>query len=263
MDGFFSALANFPAFLLITARMGGMLFTSPVFGSRYLPAQAKAALSLILALIVLPLVPLAEFNAGSSAVNWTVSALKELAVGLVLGYAANLVLAAVQLAGQLMDLEVGFGIVNLIDPHTGQSSPLIANFFQLLAMLLFLLTNSHHYFLVALIKSFKVIPLGMAVFGPGLNAGLTRLFVGLFVTAVKLAAPVLAALFLTNVALGVMARAVPQMNLFSVGLSLKVIAGLAAILASMPLFVELVSGFYEEMFSDLTGLMALMAQTVR
>ncbi len=263
MDALSAALVKFPVFLLLTFRIGGILFVSPVFGSRYLPAQMKAGFSLLLAMILLPLVPAPDLSADVTLYGWAAEALKELAVGLILGYVANLVLVAVQLAGELLDIEVGFAIVNIVDPHTGQSAPLISNYQQLLAMLVFLLTNSHHYFLAALARSFEIVPVGGAIFATELNTAVVNLFAGLFVTAVKLAVPVLAALFLTNVALGVMAKAVPQMNLFSVGLPLKLAVGLAALAAGMPLFINLVAKFFGEMLADLSSVMATMGPAVR
>lgn len=263
MENLSAALVKFPVFLLIAFRIGGILFTSPVFGSRYLPTQMKAGFSLLLAMILLPLVPAPALGSDTTLFVWAAEALKELAVGLILGYAANLVLVAVQLSGQLLDIEVGFAIVNIVDPHTGQSAPLIANYQQILAMLIFLLTNAHHYFLAALARSFQIIPVGGAVFGAGLNTVIVNLFAGLFVTAVKLSVPILAALFLTNVALGVMAKAVPQMNLFSVGLPIKLAVGLAALAAGMPLFVNLVVKFFGEMIADLNMVMSVMGSAVR
>ncbi|MCL5677315.1 MAG: flagellar biosynthetic protein FliR, partial [Firmicutes bacterium] len=212
----------------------------------------------ILAVLVLPLVPdPAKLPPDLS--GWALAALKEVAVGLVMGYVANLVFVAAQVAGGFLDIEVGFGITNIIDPHTGQSLPLVGNFLQLLAFLLFLLTNGHHLLIAALVKSFHVIPVGEAVAGPNARDALVAMFGAMFATGVKLAAPVIGALFLANLALGIISRTVPQLNLFVVGLPVKLGAGLLLMAVVMPMYLGILEGLFGRMFADLSRILSTMS----
>ncbi|MCL5677141.1 MAG: flagellar biosynthetic protein FliR, partial [Firmicutes bacterium] len=201
MDLYGQLLTRTDVYLLASIRLGGIFVTSPVFGSRYVPTQWKAAFSMLVALVVLPLVPAPPGGPPATLWAWGAMAVKELAVGLILGYVANLVFVAVQVGGELLDIEVGFGIVNIIDPQSGQPIPLIGNFQQLLAFLIFLIINGHHLLIATLVQSFQAIPLGLAVAGPGVEAALISFFAAMFLAGVKLAAPVIGALFLANVAL--------------------------------------------------------------
>lgn len=258
MDLYAQAVERFPVFMLIAMRTGAILFVSPVFGARFVPAQWKVVFTILLSLLILPLVASPAGGTPGDLLPWAAAAVKELAVGLLLGFIANLVLAAVQAAGELLDINLGFGIANILDPQSGQTVPLMGNFHQVLAMLVFLTVNAHHVFLSALVTSFQVVPLGAAQAEPGLRDAVLQMFAGLFVTALKLAAPVLGALFITDFALGIISRAVPQMNLFAVGLPVKLLIGLLVLAASMPVFVALTDQAWGDALRQWGGAMRLL-----
>ncbi len=245
-------------YLLSALRLGGLFFTSPVFGSRYVPGAWKTAFGVVLAAMILPLVP-DPGNLPQTLPGWTLVALKELAVGLVMGYVANLVFVAIQVAGGFMDIEVGFGITNIVDPQTGQALPLIGNFHQLLAFLIFLLTNGHHFLIAALIRSFQLVPVGAAVAGVTTREALVTFFAAMFVTGVKLAAPVIGALFLANLALGIVARTVPQLNIFVVGLPIKLGAGVLLLAVTLPMYLSVLQPLFGRMFSDLARFLSTLS----
>ncbi len=236
----------------VLLRVSGLFLVAPVFGSYFVPAQVKVFIILVTTLAVYPMAVAAAAPAGTGAAVtaafaggdlWAMMALavQELAVGLLLGYASLLAFVGIQVAGQFLDMEMGFGIVNVIDPQLNQVSPLLGNFQYLLALLIFLATNGHYTLLSGLAQSYRILPMG----GPRPTVGepvlgfVLNLFSGLFVTALKVAAPVLAAMFLTTVALGLLSRAVPQLNIFMVGLPAKAIIGLALMALLMPGYLAL------------------------
>lgn len=236
-------VARYPLFMLVALRAGGAFFTSPALGSRFLPPQWKAAFGLLFSLIVFPVVP-APPALPSDLLGWSAAALRELLVGLLLGTVSGLVLVAAEVAGQLLDIEVGFGMVNLIDPVSETPSPLIGTFYQILALSVFLGADAHHAVISAFAESYRFIPAGAGAMGGGLQPLVVRLFGGAFLSGVRLAVPVLGALFLVNVAVGLLAKTVPQMNLFVVGMPLKVGVGLALMAVALPLFVAAVERFF-------------------
>lgn len=237
-------------FVLVLVRVSGITIAAPIFGTRYVPAPVKAALSLVLALVLFPVVPPAVVDAANTWA-YALTAGAELAVGLVIGYAAMLVFMAIQLAGQLIDMELGFGITNVIDPQYGVQIPLAGNYLYLLAMLIFLLTNGHHFLLAVLVRSFETIPAGKIVLVGETTQALVRLFGQMFLAGVKISAPILGTLFLTSVALGILARTVPQMNVFVVGLPVKLVVGMAVLVVVIPLYVYSLGSLFDRMYEGL------------
>lgn len=253
MDLYQLLLGRFDLFLLVAARTAGVFFAAPPFAARQIPAQWRAAFGLMVALVLLPVVPVPA-SLPETLLPWAAWAAREAAVGLAIGWTVNLTFAAVQLGGQLLDTELGFGIVSVLDPQTGQQMPLVGNFQYLLALMVLLLTNGHHLIIAALAKSFQVVPVGGEVLRPSLMDTVSILSNGVFLTAFKLAAPVLGAGFVTSVALGVMARAMPQMNVFVVGLPLKLVAGLVIMVAGLPLYLATLTRVLDGLYGSLAQL---------
>lgn len=185
-------------------------------------------------------------------------AVHEAVIGGMIGFAFSILFWAIRMAGDLIGLQMGFSIVNVIDPNsTGQVS-LIGEFKYVIAMLILLLTNGHHLMITALIDSYRVIPVGGGVFGFGVYDGLLRLSATAFVTAVKIGAPAMITLLLTDVALGILARTVPQMNIFIVGFPLKIGVGLFVLGLSLPLLMKLFSRTLQEINVSTQKIIAAM-----
>lgn len=254
MDILDQALAKFDLFWLIAFRISGIFYAAPIFGTRYVPAQWKIGFSLLLSLIVLPLAPAPPGGIPQELFPWLTIAVKELGIGLLIGFISNLLFIAVQTGGQLLDLEMGFGITNVLDPQSGTSIPMIGNFQYLLAMLVFLSLNGHHFLIAALVRSLQTIPAGGSTLSGPLYEAVLGSFSNMFLTAVKLSAPVMGALFLTNVALGFMARTVPQMNVFMVGMPAKVIIGILVIAAGLPMYLMAIERLSSGLFRDILGI---------
>lgn len=243
----FSLLQNqLGFFLLIFARISGIFSSAPIFGARNVPLIVKAGLSLLISYILLPLLFQANIAIPDAMLAYAAVVIGEFLIGLIMGFACSFIFYGIQMAGALLDTQIGFGIVNVLDPQFGQQVPLVGNFKYILAILVFLASNSHHLFLSAMVYSFKSIPVTSGVFRPELADIFVDMVVDIFVIALKISLPVLVALLLTDIALGILARTMPQMNIFVVGVPGKIIVGIFVLSLALPFYIA----FLEVVFSD-------------
>ena len=181
-------------------------------------------------------------------------------IGLIIGYASRLVFAGVQMAGHLVGFQMGFGIVNVIDPSTSSQVSVTSQFENILAMLIFLSINAHHWFLKGIVESFSLVPLlGFHFTGAVANI-MVDIFKNVFIIGIKLGAPVIAALFFTTIALGLVARTVPQINVFIIGFPLQIGIGLLMMGLTMSFFNMAMKGAFIQMGNDMYLLMKGMRQ---
>lgn len=223
-------------FLLLVARLGGFLVSAPFFGSRNIHPGLRFFCAVLLAMALVPLFPAENFPVPPGLLLFTWTLLKDLTLGLALGFGAGVVFSAFSVAGQILDFQIGFGMVNVFDPQSGAQVPLLGNLLYLMALVIFLSADGHHFLLQALWSSWQVIPPGGSWGGPALTLEIVRLVAVMFVGGVEIAAPVVAALFLADLALAVVARTIPQLNIFVVGLPLKATVGLALLALSLPAY---------------------------
>ncbi len=250
-------VADIGHFFLILTRVATMIFFFPVLSNQAVPRTLKAAFSLIVALLFFNVVPeLAGTPLFSRALlEISIALLREMVIGLLVSLLASLVFAAVQTAGQMIGFQMSFAVANVVDPVTSLQVPLIAQFYYMLAMLLFLAFGAHRWVFKALAESFNLIPL--AGFTPGENLFELMLTYSsaIFSTAVKIAAPLMAALLLSDVSLGVVARTAPQMNIFIVGMPLKILLGMLLMGYSFPYLATMLGGLYRLLFNDIMFLL--------
>ncbi len=244
-------------FFLILIRVGTIVAMIPILGDRTTPMRVKAGLAILITALVVPFVdrpaevPHDLFSLGLSIAG-------EMFIGIILGFAGKLVFAGIQLAGQLVGFQMGFSIVNIIDPVTSGQVSIIAEFQYLLAGLLFLAVDGHHMMIAAISESYRVLPvLGFHMSG-GLVQNLVALSGNMFVVAVKISAPIVAALMFANIGLGLVARTVPQINIFIVGFPLQIAIGLIGVGVTLPLFLHLSAG----LFSNLPAEMGLLLRAM-
>lgn len=250
-----AAVTNVQTYLLVLARIGGVFGFAPVFGSRNVPLQVKAGLSALFALVTFPLVQAPAAGYPADVVAYAVCVGREILVGAVTGYVASLVMVGVQLAGQLVDIQVGFGLVNVVDPVANTQVTVMGQFQYLLAMLLFLVFNGHHMVVSGLVESYAVVPISGFTLTARLEGGVIRLFCDTLVVALKIAAPVTCTLLLTDVVMAMLARTVPQMNIFIVGFPLKIGVGLLTLVVALPLFVLVVRGSFSGLERSILGVL--------
>lgn len=244
--------------MLIFARMTGLFSMTPIFGARNVPAYVKAGLGLVMAYIMFPLLKQPEGGMPhNSFFAYIVLVISEFGVGLVFGYAASLIFSSIQMTGNLLDTQIGFGMVNIFDPQFGQQIPLVGNFKYILALLVFLATNSHHILLSAFFSTFTLIPVTQVAYHYNILASvMVDMVVGTFVIALKISLPVLVALLLTDVALGVLSRTMPQMNIFVVGVPGKIIVGIFVLSMALPFYIAFLEVVFNGMFRDIFRLLA-------
>lgn len=244
-------------FTLVLFRMSGFLFLAPVFGGQNTPPQWRIAFGVLLALLIHPVVPAAKFVLPSNLGMMTVAVLGELGVGLLLGFAATFLFTAVQLGGMLIDQELGLGLANVIDPLSNEQVSVMSQFQVFLAIVLFLAVNGHHGLLRTLAGSYASVPLAGMSFSNDTGVILAdHMFSSLMVLALKTAAPAMVSCFLATLALAFVARTVPEMNIFVVGFSLRILVGFAFILIGVPVFAEVFTHAQDTMlFAPLEALL--------
>jgi flagellar biosynthetic protein FliR len=240
MDGFGDlSRADLPLFLLALTRVSGMVFLAPVFGSSGHPPQVRALLSLLLAMLFFPWIRAAGVAVPAEPATLALAAAGELAVGMAIGFAASLLFAGVQLAGQIVDQELGIQQANLLDPFSGETISVMGQLKVFLATLVFLLINGHHWLLQAVGDSFRMVP--PLAFAPSAAAAVAlsdTMITDVLRMAVQIAAPTLVTLFLVTVALAFMARTVPEMNIFVLGFALRAGVGLVVLALGVGIFVS-------------------------
>jgi len=212
------------------------LFSIPLFGSQNFPAVAKVGLSLLISWVIFPSVPPTGIIKTAQWLQLVPAIIAEIMIGIVIGFTARMFFEGIQLGGQLVGFQMGFGIVNVIDPVSGANFSVIAQFQNLLATLFFIALNMHHVFFNAIALSFKKIPVFHCSLSTPLWEWLIDLSSNIFLVAVKVGAPVIAILLFTSVALGIIAKSVPQINIFIVGFPIKIAAGLIGLGITLPMF---------------------------
>ena len=229
-------------YLLVFSRVGGALAAAPMFGSLNVMPPVRIGLTALTALLLAPVVGPAPAVMGLW--DGVLALIAEFVVGVMLGLLTYFVFVAVQLAGQIVDIQMGFGIVNVIDPVTSNQVSVMGQVKFLIAILVFLAVDGPHMVLGALGDSFRLIPLGEGSLGSAGWQVFSGRFGDVFTLAFRFSAPVMGALFLTNLALGVLARTVPQMNVFIVGLPISIAVGLFAVAAAASFLALTVAGHY-------------------
>uniref|UniRef100_Q07RC9 Flagellar biosynthetic protein FliR n=1 Tax=Rhodopseudomonas palustris (strain BisA53) TaxID=316055 RepID=Q07RC9_RHOP5 len=231
---FLPALAA--AFLLTFARIGTMVMLMPGFGESNIPARIKLSIALGLTLIILPLHRSAYQVDMTSMAPLIVLMLHEIVIGIVLGATVRVTLAALQVAGSVIAQQLGLGFVTAVDPTQGQQGLLIGNFLTLLGLTLLFATDSHHLVIAALNESYRVFSPGELLPSGDIAALATRAFSAAFKIGMQLAAPFLVFGLVFNIGLGVLARLMPQMQVYFVGVPLSIVVGfliLIGVLAAM------------------------------
>jgi len=252
------SLPQLQLFFLVFLRVGAILMSIPIFDSRGIPFFFKIALAFATGMVLFPLLKLDVVPVTADLFTLGISAAGEIFLGLAIGFSVKLIFTGIQLAGQLAGYQMGLAIANVMDPATSEQVPLLAQFNNLIGLLVFLSINAHYWFIKALTESFSLVPPLNVNFGNSLIEQFIRLSGNMFVIALQVGAPVIAAMLLTSVAFGLIARTVPQMNVFIVAMPLKIGVGLLFIGFGLPYF----SAFLQNIFSDLGQDIILMLKAM-
>ncbi len=242
----------FFSFLIILIRVSSFFVTAPIFGGTGVAPQTKIALGALFAAMILIVNGPVSIHMPSSILEAVVLVAGEVAFGVTLGYAASLVFAGVQLGGMMMGYQMGFAVANVLDPVSNNQVSIIGQFLFLFALLYFLAMDAHHILLKGMADSYILAPVGTFSVTQQATGWIVGMFARMFWLGLKLAMPVVGAIFLVDVALGIVAKTVPQMNVFIVGLPLKSLLGMFILALGYPFFAlvmrydfqNFVDGFY-------------------
>ena len=227
--------AKLQVFLLILLRLAGLFLMAPIFSHRVLPKAAKFGMMILVALILVVALDSIEIAAVHSLTELVGMALKELLVGAIIGLFFQLIFYGAQTAGSLIGYQVGLAIATEFDPNTSSQVSIIGRYWYLIATLLFIALDGHHLIIRAIADSYAVIPPAGVAIDSGVGNLIIRYSAYVFIIALKLAAPVMITLFLTDVVMGTITKTMPTFNVFFVGFPVKISVGLAVIALSLPI----------------------------
>jgi flagellar biosynthesis protein FliR len=221
-------------FLLTFTRITAAIVPMPVFGARGVPSQTKIALGLLLSLIVLPLTAVPPD-------------------GLSVGIAVMLVFHGIEMGATVIGVQMGFSISEVFDPLTGGRIATVDQFYRIVATLVFFAVNGHYLVIQSLLQTFDIVPAGSADLSLIAGDRVIPFFSALFIVALRISLPVVGTLILTDLALALVGRTIPQMNILVVGFPVKIGAGLLVMAASMPLMTAFMGSVFGEMLLDVNG----------
>ncbi|QZY56765.1 flagellar biosynthetic protein FliR [Crassaminicella profunda] len=244
-------LEHIDVFLLVFSRIIGIFVSAPVFNHKNVPIYLKIGFSFIVTLILFPVIKVPINLVNDQFYLLMGSSIKELLTGIMIGFICYLFYSSIYLAGRIIDMQIGFAMVSVINPQDDTQVPLMGSLFYIMAVLVFLSTNGHHTLIYALKYSFDSIPLGGLTINAFMIDKLIGILINTFIIAFKMGAPVLVAILVSNMLLGILARTMPQMNVFVVGMPLKIIVGLIIIVLMIPLYVGVFENIFEHMFENL------------
>ncbi|REE94431.1 flagellar biosynthetic protein FliR [Paenibacillus taihuensis] len=253
-------LQGFPIFLLVFCRITAFFVVAPVFSTRNVPNMFKLGFCFFISLLVFLTYGLKQMIVPDA--EYILAIIREILAGVLLGFTAYLFFTIINTAGSFIDMQIGFSMANVLDPMTGVSAPLLGNFKGMIATLVFLSINGHHYLLSALLQSYEWIPISNSLFAHvhsgSVSTFLTTKLVQAFMLALQMSAPLVVAMFLTDVGLGFLARTAPQYNVFVIGIPIKLLVGFLMLSVLMPGLVVLYEHIFDQMFSAMQKLFSIL-----
>ena len=241
--------------LTVGARVSALMVFAPFLGSMTIAPRIKAGLAVALTALLYPVVG-AGLPPLSGATWWKVAG-GEFVVGLIMGITLQFVFEGLELAGQIVGFQVGHSLANLINPQSDVDTPILANFYQLVALLIFLQLDVHHWLLRGLAKSFQYCPPGMVVATPALAEQIWRAAGGMLIIAVQVAIPTLLATMLIDISLGFLGRASPQLPVLFVGISVKSVVAFLVVMGTLRFWPGLLERYFGEALATSEQLMHL------
>jgi len=217
---------RFRIFMLVLIRISVFLFLFPVFSSNVLPTTLKMAFALVMSLLFYSVVPVDVGRFPMDVWSTGLLLLGEVLTGLTLGLCLRIFFGAVQLAGQVIGFQIGFAMINVVDPQTGGNVTIMDQIGYWVCVVIFMILNGHHMIIMSLIDSFELVPMGFFSANPALLGKMLEVSADLFSLSIKIGAPVIAALTFVNVGFGLIAKFSPQMNVMIVAFPVKIAVGL-------------------------------------
>ncbi len=247
-----------PLFTIVLFRTASVLFFSPIYNQTSIPLLAKIGLALVLTFAIFPTISSTQMTLPDNMTSFILLIFKEIAIGFLIGYVATLAFGAFVMAGELITTDMGLSMAEIVDPIFGDRVSTVSQIFQLMAFILFLSINGHHWLINALVLSYKTVPItGFIEHGVTISK-LVQMFAGLFVSAIKIAAPIMIIMGLVVVVSGFMAKSMPQLNIFLIIFPTKILIGFLLLAMLFPFITRsmeyLLSLLRRDIFSLVGGM---------
>jgi len=253
-----SVLVSPDYFILLLCRVGGLVFTSPIFGRVNIPTIVKIGLIASLTYLLFTAFPQTVAIQYSTLAGFALIIMGELLLGMALAYVTNIFFSLTAFtAGQLIDMQIGYGIVNVYDIQNNTQIPMMGNVLNIMLILMFFAVNGHLRLIEMIYLTLERMPVGMLVFSPSIGITALELFSRAFLLGAMMALPILASGLMLEICLGMMMRAVPQIHMFVVGIPLKMLVGITIFAITLPAFVGFSSRIFDEMFTGLEKMFAM------
>ncbi len=250
------SLVTFELFLLVFVRIASFIYVAPFFSMDGAPNQTKIGFAAILSILVLFAFEPEQVSYGS-AIGYGLVVIKETATGVILGFAANICSSIIIFAGNIIDMDIGLSMATEFDPSLNTQVTITGNLYNYFLLMFLITSNMYRFVLEAIIDSFTLIPLGRTIFRTDrLLQGVILYFSDMFVIAFRVMLPVFAVILILNCVLGIMAKVAQQLNMFSVGMQIKVLVGLSVIFVCVFLFPQVCA----MIFNEIRRMMRIMTQ---
>lgn len=250
--------SEFALFTLVLGRMAGLFSAIPLFGGKIVPARVKVATVFAMALVFFPMVRAKLPQLPADSISLGLLTVREALIGLSLGLLSQVIFSAVEFCGQIIGTQMGFSAAAQFDPTMGTQVSIMSVFQNLLAILLFMSLGMHHVFIRAIVESYAVVPVGAWHMSGELLQFVIATTTGVFILAIKLAAPVMASLLAATVALGIMARSFPQMNIFMISFPLNIGLGFVVLGVTLLVFFRTLGHAFDSLGQQISVLFRLL-----
>lgn len=254
-----SVLSNLDYFILVLFRVGGLVFTSPIFGRKSVPSMVKIGFSAALAYLFFVEIPATGIISYNSLLAFALVCISELLIGIALAFVTNTFFAVNYIAGQLIDMQIGFGLVNVYDPQNNTQIPMMGNLLNLIMLIVFFVVDGHHRLIQIVYITIEKIPIGNLLFSPNIGLAALEVFSMSFLLGIMVALPIIASALVMEIAFGALIRTVPQINMFVIGIPVKLFIGMVIMIFLIPLYVNFTDKIFAEMFSGIEEMFSTFA----
>lgn len=252
----FFSIESLIVFILVATRISGMITTAPLFSTFPIPMQLKACLAMLTAFLIYPFVlQHTDLPIPHNMLSMSLMVFKELCIGVLIGFCAQLIFVGIQIGGQLLSIQMGLAIAEALDPVTKQHVPVVGQFYLFMASLVFIFINGHNWLFTSIYSSYLTIPLGLSFdFSTDLTQKVLIFTSQLFSIAFGIIMPIFIFLFVIDIALAFLSKIMPQMNIFMVSLPLKILLGIALMCIFLPSTSIYLSSLITSLLESLKGI---------
>ncbi len=246
------------AFALVFLRSSGFVFSWPVFGNSNVPTPMKVLLALVFSLILFSVIPMVNPEKIKISEDILLLAIREVIIGVLLGYILRMFFFSISIMGEIVSVSMGLGSAQLYNPILGTQSHVVEQFQMMLATLLFLSIQGHHFMIMGLSQSFDILPIGVVGFKAQGFSGLTIITKEVIEMGLRMSGPIMVSIFVANIAMGVLGRTVPQINVMVTSLPVQILMGVFILILTMPLFFSEMNHFLDTMATEFISILKVL-----